>query len=156
MTGLLHSPGDILRRALIAAGIGTSPDLAPLQPWPIFHGEEQTAPDNAITVRDTQEGVDSGAVSQVGQGTGEVIQFPSCQVRVRGSDHNTAFRKSMQIKDYFKDVVRLTVVMPSPDVESYLLAWVRARPFGYQGKEKPGSRRQIITINCIVSVRLSD
>lgn len=143
---LLHSPGDILRRALISLAIGSNPDVATVGAWPVYCAVEPNSPDNCLTVYDSPDSVQSGRMNI------EVVEFPSVQVKVRAVDHQTAYLKASAIASAMDDILRRNVSMPDNTV--YLLAWVHRRPFGYSGLEKPASRRHIITINAYLSVRL--
>jgi len=150
MVGVIHSPADIVRRALIALNLGSNPDAAGGPgAWPVYCDDEPNTPDNIIAVHDTSDGVEGGRVMQ-----GEEIEYPGVQVKVRAKDHPTCYAKASAIGDALQDLVRAQVTMPTPEATVYLLAWMKRRPFGYVGKEKPVSRRNIITINYYVSVRL--
>lgn len=146
MLTLNHSPGDILRRALISLALGSNPDVAVAGAWPVYCAVEQGSPDNCITVYDSQDGVQSGRMEE------ETVEFPSVQVKIRAVDHPTAYAKASAIGAALDGILMRIVSMP--DGTAYILAWVNRRPFGYIGLEKPASRRHVITINAYLSARI--
>lgn len=142
---LIHSPADIIRYLLISQGKGSEPsdDLD----WPMFTSSEPTIPDNCITTYDTS-GVLQGRI----QYSGEMVEHYGFQIRVRGSDHNTAWRKMNDIKTQMDQGVRLDTVNINSSI--YLVeAITRSGGILALGKESPTSQRLVFTLNAIVALR---
>jgi hypothetical protein len=140
---LSHSPADILRYALVSLGLGT---LAPTTPWPVFAGQEPSAPDNCITVYDVA-GTDSGYVQQ-----GERQEQHGWQVRVRGQDHATGYAKARAVAVALdEDLYQETVTIGA---SSYLVWSVtRTSDVLSLGLDSPASKRHLFTVNGTICVR---
>jgi hypothetical protein len=144
-TDLDHSPADIIRSLLSnISGIGSLPSAE--IDWPISCSLELPNPDNTITVFDTQ-GTDDG----YHQTNGEVQGMNGIQIRIRGTDHQTGWRKSNQVYNTLsKGVYQVYVVI---DEIYYLVHSVTiTSDILPLGEEAPKSRRQIFTINAVASI----
>src|SRR5688500_5731036 len=85
---LAHSPGDIVRRTLIALGVGSDPAV-PAAAWPVYAEGEPDSPDSAITVYTTQGGSDGRSMID-----GELFGAAGVQVRVRSAAHTAGWVKA--------------------------------------------------------------
>lgn len=96
MSSKAHSPAEILREALVDVKEGMLPSKykGGNNSWPIFVGHLPEEPDNAVCIYDTT-GVRDGRIQE----SGENIDHPGFQVRVRGKDHPTAYKKIKEIQD---------------------------------------------------------
>ena len=141
---LVHSPADIMRRLLIAKSQGTDPDdgLA----WPIYATSEPDLPDNCLTVFNTQ-GRDGGRVKQ----TGERQEHYGFQVRVRSLRADAGFLKARAVaialdQDVYDDALTL-------DLTGYLVhSLTRTSEVMDIGKDVPGSKRSVYTINAVATI----
>ena len=138
-----HSAADILRYAVIAGGQGTLPtdSLA----WPFFVGHLPDTPDNAICAYDTG-GLPDGRLMD-----GETIQHPGWQLRIRATDHATAWAKVALIKAALDAIANTAVAI---GVSNYTLHSVTqtGTPISL-GQEVSGTRRrEQITVNGTLTV----
>lgn len=138
-----HAPADVMRRLLIALGLGADP---PAEPWPVFYGTEPTAPDNVITVMDT-----AGRAQGRLQPTGEQAETYGFQVRVRAATSSEGAVKGWAVADALdRDVYqyRLTV-----GAATYLVHSVTRTssviPFG---KQDSANRLRVHTLNAQVTL----
>lgn len=138
---LEYSPADVLRYWLVAEGYGSSP---PSLDWPVFATSEPTAPDNCITTYDTG-GEDQGRF----YADGSRAELYGVQVRVRGKDHNTAFRKAKAIARALDTAVYDDYV--AADSTRYLITSAKRTsnvlPIGY---DAPTGKRNVCTINVLL------
>ena len=140
---LAHSPADIVRYLLIASELGSLPTDG--ISWPAYVSSEPDAPDNCITLYDTQGRTD-GRIHF----TGEVVDHPGVQVRVRSVDHKTGYVKAKSIHSVLSTKVLRTVTIAS---ETYLVQTLTMQqaPLAL-GTERGISERHIFTINLIVTI----
>lgn len=155
MSGALtHSPADVLRRVLIALGLGTDPDAEPLGLWPIYAAAQPDTPDNVITLYDTVSVLQGRAMV-----TGEVMEQHGVQVRVRAATHDLGYQKARAVVVAMDEsVYQESVTLDDPGVgtaaSSYLVHAVSRRGgILALGKELPASKRSLFTVNALVSVR---
>lgn len=143
---LAHSPADVVRRLVIGLGHGTAPAIPP-GAWPVYIGTEPSAPDDCVTVFDT-EGRIVGAV----QHNGEVQEYHGIQVRVRAADYATGYAKARAIAVALDtDVERDAVTVGAG---SYCACSVtRTSDVVSLGLDRPQGRRQVFTFNALANVR---
>lgn len=140
-----HSTADVIRHLLIDGGLGSMPGSN--EAWPVYVGSEPDGPDNAITVYDTA-GVMSGRVMV----TGEKLENPGIQVRVRSRDVLTGRAKAADVAAFLDTQVFLTEVTIGSD--SYKVWAVnRTSQVIPAGLDNPSSRRRLHTVNATVSIR---
>ena len=108
-----HSPADILRQALVDAGVGTMPTAAGA--WPIFAAHLPDGTTNAICVYDTG-GLKDGRLM-----TGATITHPGWQVRVRAARQPDAWAKMEAIREALDAIGQTSVAI---DAATYKLAAV--------------------------------
>jgi hypothetical protein len=133
---------------LINLGLGTTPPGAGYT-WPVFVAGEPPTPDNVVTVYNTL-GKDEGR-SQV---DGERQEHHGIQVRIRGATHDIGYRKARAIAT----ALDRSVYQEGVDIDefSYLVHCVsRTGDVLDLGSETPESKRQVFTINALVSLRES-
>jgi hypothetical protein len=141
---LTHSPADVIRRLLIALGVGTDPDA--LGEWPIFASGEPAVPDNCITLYDT-----AGAGGGRMMVNGELVSFDGIQARVRASTHPVGWKKADEIQTAFAmDVYNETVVLESVTYRVFSIS--RIGDVLALGKESPTSKRSLFTVNATVAM----
>lgn len=139
-----HSPADIIRWLLISQGRGTDPGDS--DDWPIFSSSEPSIPDNCVTTYDTS-GVLQGRI----QYSGEMSEHFGFQIRVRGKDHVTAWRKANELKTHLDQGVLLDTVNINSSI--YLVeAITRSGGILALGKET-NSQRLVFTLNATVALR---
>ena len=153
MSGALtHSPADVLRRVLIALGFGTAPEDDPLGSWPIYAAYEPDLPDNVITLYDTA-GVHQGRDMI----TGEVFERHGVQLRIRSTTHPLGYQKTRALAVALDEsIYQESVTLDDPGVgtaTSYLVHAVSRRGILALGKDVPGGKRSVFTVNALVSVR---
>ena len=148
MPGILtHSPADVVRRVLIALGLGTDPSLSPQQSWPVFSDGEPDRPDSVITVYDT-----AGKRKGRTMTDGEVQEYHGIQIRIRSSAHSAGYLKARALAIALDgDVYQETVTIGS---KTYLIHQLsRTSDVLRLGKESPVSKRCLFTINALAMVR---
>jgi len=140
-----HSPADVLRRVLIALGVGTDPALG--GSWPIFAAGEPDKPDSAITVYDTT-GTQQGRTHT----DGEVQEHHGVQVRIRAASHSAGYAKARDVataldRDLYQEIATLGAAR-------YMIhAATRTSDVLTLGRESPTSKRTLFTLNAVLSVR---
>lgn len=163
---LHHTPSDIVRHLLIDLGVGTNPENR--DPWPIFEAAEPDVPDEVITVLG-QKGKTYGR----NQLTGETIEKPGVQFRIRSSISNLAATKANEIAAVLDQAVLNNVVVVVDPISGLSFVYVvenvnrshgsalnsgNVVPLGKSSPATPGitapsSVRFTFTINALVSVR---
>lgn len=159
---LHHTPSDIVRRLLIDLGVGSDP--ASNLPWPIFESSEPDVPDEVITIFG-----EKGKTYGRNQLTGETIEKPGIQFRVRSSISNIAAVKANEIAATVDQMILNSVVVMPDSSYVYVVENVnRAHgifsfsgnvvPLGKSSPSTPGvtspsSVRNIFIINALVSIR---
>lgn len=140
-----HSPAEVLRAALVDAGIGVLPTSSTTPVWPIFVSHLAQAPDNVICVYDTAGRRDGRLM------TGESISHPGWQIRVRASNYAIAAHKMKAIQRALDDINQLTLTL---DTDGYLLVAVTqtGTPLSL-GQEPEATRRDNITLNGTVTIK---
>ena len=157
MPGLLtHSPADVLRRLLIDLGYGSEPatEFENL-PWPIYVGSEPPTPDNCITLYDT-----GGTGYGFHMIDGERQEKHGIQVRIRAVTYDVGYTKACSLANALDTAIYFEkprigsnhYKVPQFARTSDVLSLGQA-PGGRQSKMGRGSRRQIFTINGLLSVR---
>jgi len=140
---LTHSPADVVRRLMIAEGLGTDPSDS--SSWPIYAHREPNSPDSCITVYDTQGRQD--ALHQVGV----VTEHHGLNIRVRAAKGETGYTKARAIAIAFDTGIYLDAVTIGSSV--YLIhAITRTGDVLPIGREST-SDRSIHTINAVVALR---
>lgn len=142
---MTHSAADLTRWYLVAGGTGTDPHDGAA--WPAYAGREPAAPDDALTVYDT-DGLDHGRSMP----TGEILGSQGVQVRVRSTDHRTGYSKAEEVRAALAAAYQ-EVVAPPGDPERYLVhCFSRIGDVIPLGRE-PGSSRYVFTVNAVTPVR---
>lgn len=150
---MIRSPADIIRAVLIDRGLGTDPDLVPIQAWPVYTGGEPNSPDNVITTFGTT-GNDHGRDMV----TGEVMGAYGFQVRVRASTYSQGRDKIETIWETLSETsggVYYLTVNVSGD-EYLVVSVVRFGDIIELGKEVPNSKRNLFTFNALINYRKVD
>lgn len=147
---LVHSPADVLLQAMIDLALVVDPSL-PLADWQGFSGEQPTAPDNCVTVYDTQ-GRD---LARRGIG-GQRAEHHGVQIRVRSVDHETGYLKARALAvalDADSNVLNRAVHLGGHvyNVQSFC----RTGDVIAVGKDTPTSKLSIFTINAVVPIRMT-
>lgn len=141
---LLHSPADIVRRVLIALGLGVDP---PSTPWPIYCDSEPGAPDNCLTLYDTTGKSDGRAMKG-----GELFTHYGIQVRIRAVDHPTGYLKADAIRcDMARTIYDRGVTIAGTAYLLHCLA--RISEVLILGTETGVSKRHLFTINALASLK---
>ena len=142
---LTHSPADVVSRLLVDLGVGTDP--ADGSAWPIFAAGEPSLPDNVITVFDTV-GRQQGRTHF----DGETQEHHGIQIRVRSSTHLVGFTKARAIAVVIDGQYQSQVVIGA--ISYVVHAITRSGDVNILGKEVPATKRNLFTINALVSLRV--
>ena len=142
---LVHSPADVIRYLLVSLGLGTQPSAR--GSWPIYVANEPDSPDSVITVQGT-----SGRQGGRLQVNGEIQEHQGIQIRVRDANHEDGYAKADTIKEVIDKSIRLNEVTIGSSV---YLVWSVSRVGGIieLGKDVPDSKRDLFTLNAVVSLR---
>lgn len=141
-----HSPADILRHLLINISQGTLPtdNLT----WPVYTSQQPDKPDNLITTLDFP-----GPHQGRAQVDGEVQERHGVTVRVRAANHVTGYLKARQIAIALdQQVYRETVTIDTIGYTVHAVSRDANAPSSL-GKDVPGSKRDLFTIDTTISVR---
>lgn len=141
---LEHSQADIVRWLIIALGEGTDP--ASNEDWPVSAAIEPYAPDNCITVYDT-EGIQQGRLGP----TRKIQESLGLQVRIRAINHKDGFLKAYAIRHALSESVRNALV--TVDTTTYLVySLVKFSSVLPLGKDSSAGTRRLFTFNCLVNL----
>tara|TARA_R110002020_G_scaffold376130_3_gene587308 strand:+ start:28068 stop:28517 length:450 start_codon:yes stop_codon:yes gene_type:complete len=141
---LTHSPGYVVRKALVDLTDGTLPSASGA--WPIHTANMPNKPDSAILITET-----AGKISGRDHNSGTIQEHQGIQIMVRASRFSTAYTKAGQIiQSIDEDILRTAVTISSSTYE--IQSITRTTGALNIGKEE-GTKRQIFTINAIVSLR---
>ncbi len=144
---LNHSPADVLRWALVQQGVVTDPTLGTLQTWPAYVASEPSAPDDVVTLYDT-----AGVLHGREHVSGETQEHHGVQVRVRSADHPSGWAKARAVAQVLDTGLYQSTVTIGPD--TYLLhAVTRTTDVIALGVNVPDTRRDLFTINALISLR---
>ncbi len=94
---MLHSPADVIRKALVDGGFGiapitNNPTTQQTTPWQVYVAKEPHKPDNVITVYD-EDGEDNGRE----MATSERQVLDGVQIRLRSTRSETGWVRVNQI-----------------------------------------------------------
>lgn len=145
----MASPAQLIRRLILAQGLGVTQVAVDPQPnWTVFTAFLPEVPNNAIAVYDT-EGKRDGRIMR----TGEMVEHPGTQVRVRGTDYAGAWQRSQDIATFLDRQNRTTITIAGDGV--YLVQSIsRVAPVLSVGPEEVGSLRRFnFTINSTMTYR---
>jgi hypothetical protein len=142
----LHTAAEVLRQSLVAAGVGVTP--ADNTEWSVYVGFMPDGPkvhNNVIAVYDTAGTVDGRLHT-----SGETIDHPGFQVRVRGTTHPVAYNKVKEVLDHLDSILREGVVLGT---DSYTIqaAHRRGTPLAL-GPEQDKHRRHQFTVNGVMTI----
>lgn len=146
MSGALtHSPADVIQQLLIDLEQGTA--VADAGAWPVYASRMPDTPDSCICVRDTG-GTKQGRMMV----DGEVQEFPGVQVMVRCASPVAGWTKARAVAVAIDEEVDL----PSVTIgSSVYLVYNVSRSSGplALGKDAPNSKRNLFSINALVTLR---
>lgn len=141
---LSHSPADIVRYLLVNLSRGSLPEDEAA--WPIYVSQEPDHPDSCITVYDT-----SGIIEGRAQISGEIQEHYGIQIKVRAASPTVAYAKISEVNNWIDKSVRNNLVTIE---SSQYLVYAITRKGGILslGKELSSSKRNLYTVNAIVSL----
>lgn len=142
---MTHSPADIIRTLLITLGLGVDPDSA--GQWPIFSDREPTAPDEVITVYNTQ-GRSDGRVME-----GEVQGPRGIQVRLRSKTPQSGWEKADAIRTALAESIYRNIVVVGA-VRYLVQSVAKIGDVIALGKDSTNSQRNLFTINAVTTIRV--
>lgn len=149
---LLHSAADIVRQLLVDMELCVD-YVDDKTSWAAFASGEPDLPDDCVTVYDT-EGRQHGRDMVVNLRE----EHEGFQVRVRSRNHQRGFAKAKEIGIAFDQSVsdvQVGLLDEEGDTVSYLVdAITRTGVVLSIGKDAPNSKRNLFTINAIVSLRM--
>jgi hypothetical protein len=146
-TRLNHTPDDIIARLLVALGLGVTDDDEESTDWPVFYGYEPDLPDNCITVRETTP-VNLGRIMF----SGDELRHHGILIRIRANDLDVAKAKVEDIYAALAAADKENVTIDASTYTVYTLN-LASGPF-HIGKDVPGGKRDVFTINYTVPIRL--
>lgn len=153
MSGALnHSPADIIRKLLVDLSVGSLPSLSTTF-WPIYVARTPDTPDSVITITDV-ESVKNGRVMV----NGEVQEHHGIQIAVRDPDFRIGYDKAREVAITLDETVYLNLVSMDDSTgtgTSTYLVQSASRVGGVisAGKDVATSKRNLFTINAVVSLR---
>jgi len=147
MTATQHSPAHILHQAFIDDAVGVDPSTD--ADWQAFINalpDDDSFRHNALCVRDTT-GILDGRI----QGTGETVEHPGIQIRIRGVDFETARAKAASIATVVDGWIRKAVTVGGTNYT--IQAFTRTGAILALGNEEQDRhRRSHFTVNGIVTI----
>lgn len=140
---LRHSPARVVAAALVGAGVVT-PRAGGL-PWPVHVWRRPDAPDDCVTVYDTQ-----GREGGHSQPDGEDNGLPGVAIIVRSRDPEAGYDKADEIKHTLDQVIlRQTVVLGE---STYCLGSVATTSNVISAGEEQVTRRALFSVNGVVNL----
>lgn len=148
VTGDDFSPADVIRWLIVWLNLGVTPSTRVTGvSWPVCVGLEPSAPDDCITVKNTQ-GQDDGRSMP----DSEANAHYGLQVRVRSVDENIGWRKANAVRTALATQVRMTHVVIGSH-EYNVVAVTRIGQVIAIGKETPASKRNVFTLNVMAAIK---
>lgn len=138
-----YSPADVVTNYLIAENIGT-PAKDNLN-WLCRANFQTDEPDNTITIYDTITDIDGRL-----QATGEVIEHPAIQIRVRAKDQPTGYSKATEIKNALDAVKRTEVDMGD---RKFVIAGIHRLSGVVTLGTDEDKKRHLFTINALLTLK---
>lgn len=143
----LHTPAQVLQQLLIDFGFGFDGTPVPPPPWSCYATNEPDTPDDCITVYDTV-GRTFGRENIIG----DILEHYGLQFKVRSSTYDVGWLKARALSQLLDEAVRLNTV--NVDSATYLVFSVnRTGPILPLGKDVPGSKRNLFTVNATAAIR---
>lgn len=139
---MIVPPADVVRQLLINLGLGGVLTAA----WPVFSAFLPEDPDNAICVYDTP-GVLDGRLMR----TGEQIEHPGVQVRVRGLGYRETFQKAANIALALDAQMPVEITFTDPATVVTIKNISRSGAVMPLGMEEGTRRRYNFTINALLT-----
>ena len=139
----MRPTADIIRQILVDGSFGSNNS----NEWPIYVGFLPDAPNDAICIYDTAGRMDGRVM-----GSGEQIEHPGIQVRVRGVNYLETQTKATAIAFYL-DGLNHVVVEVESDTVFVVQNVSRAGGILSVGVEESDKRRHHFTINATVTLR---
>ena len=155
MSGSLnHSPAHVIRNLLVTLGLGTDPDDD--GNWPMFVSQEPNAPDSVITVIDTSSRLQGRL-----QKTGETQEHYGFLLQVRDANHKDGFAKANDLvvaldESNKRNDVTIEDVSGTGSSTYRVDAVTRKTGVIDLGKDVATSKRNLFTINAVVSLQQTD
>jgi hypothetical protein len=144
MSATTHSPADILRHALIAAGVGVLRSANTGAAWPVFAGHLPGSPDSAICVYDTA-GKRDGRVMANASGASESITHPGWQIYLRANGHAAAWEKAKEVQAALDAIKQVALAIGGATYT--VIAATQTGDVLSLGQEIDNARRERLTIN---------
>ena len=147
MPVLTHAPSAVVRQLVIDLALATDRTADPEGAWPAFATSEPDRPDSVITVYDTV-GRDQGRLN----GSGDALDQPGVQVRVRATNHPDGHAKASAIRAGLLGVYDQAVTVGA---NQYLVhAVTRVRQVAALGRDVPSaSGRRVLTFDATVCLK---
>lgn len=140
-----HSPADILRNALSAAGLVGFPES---HSWPAFVSSLPDAPDTIVCLFDTM-GMKDGRIHR----TGQTVYFPGLQLRVRSTQYQPGWKKITEITSYLDTILNQTVIVEGT---SYTIRSVQRMSDPTSLGEDESKRRFNFVMNLRITLAVGD
>ena len=137
------SPAKIVSTWLRLMSLGSNPDNN--TDWPVTYGSQPTDPDNIITVYNTVGRQDGRLMA-----TGEVIQHPGIQIRIRATDEDTGWGKAKELCDALDALTRVDVA--TDEGVATIQNASRVGDIIPLGNDRE-TQRQLFTINLVVTIK---
>jgi Bacteriophage minor capsid protein len=147
---LLDSQSVIVQQFLIQNGIGTNPDPAGQNIWPIYKNFMPDAPglqDNILCVYETVGPKEDRLYN------GETVEHPGIQIKCRAVDDDAGWLKLANIAQLFDGLLpstqqALTIV----NGNTYQFAGIHRKPAMCLGQEDNEKRRFMLVMNAICTI----
>lgn len=144
ITAPLNSPAGQIADLLVRKGLGMFP--AANVSWPIYISSLPDDPADAISVYDTT-GTEEGRL----MATGQRIEHPGIQIRVRAANYQDGWNRSRAIALFCDRLYRESVI---PNDFGSLLSSIRRNQVNDIGPE-PGKPRRLFTLNLLLTYAAS-
>lgn len=149
----LHSPAQVLQKLLIDFSFGFDGTVTSPPAWSCYASSEPDSPDNCITVYDT-----AGKTFGREQILGDTLEHYGLQFKVRSSVYDVGWLKAHALAQLLDESVRLNTVTVPASANAAEATYVvfsvnRTGPILPLGKDTPGSKRNVFTVNATAAIR---
>lgn len=140
------SPADVIKKILIEEQLVSDPESVGA-PWPCYVSSlpDASTPDNAACLYDTSPKLDGRLMR-----TGESVEHPGVQVKVRSKTYREGWAKIDSISTKLDAVLRRSLVIEDFNYTVQSISTGGVLPNGLE--EGTTKRRHLFTLNCQVTL----
>lgn len=140
---MIHMPSDIMAEYLMRLGVLSRP--VQQAPWPCSISSMPQEPNEAACLYDTVPLLDGRLMK-----TGEVVEHPGIQLKVRDSTAKTGYAKAAELRDVFDSTINYAFTFEGNDYTIQNIS--RSSGVLSLGQEQGQKKRFLFTVNAFVTI----